>query len=55
MPTFIKVCPKCGHHNPEYENACVVCTYFIGMETPVPAPAGGDEAAQPEMPPVLVP
>ncbi len=35
MTTFIKVCPKCGQHNPEYENACSVCTHFIGMETPV--------------------
>ncbi len=38
MSKFIKVCPKCGHQNPEYENACLVCTYFIGMETPLPAP-----------------
>ncbi|MGD8931239.1 MAG: FHA domain-containing protein [Chromatiales bacterium] len=34
MTTFVKICPKCGHHNPEYENACSVCTHFIGMETP---------------------
>jgi pSer/pThr/pTyr-binding forkhead associated (FHA) protein len=33
MTTFVKICPKCGHHNPEYENACSVCTHFIGMET----------------------
>jgi hypothetical protein len=35
MSTFIKICPKCAQHNPEYENACVACGYFIGMETPV--------------------
>jgi hypothetical protein len=34
MTTFVKICPKCGHRNPEYENACSVCTHFIGMETP---------------------
>jgi hypothetical protein len=45
MPIFIKVCPKCGHHNPEYENACAVCTDFIGMETPIPAPSS---ASQPQ-------
>ena len=38
MSTFIKICPKCGHYNPEYENACVLCADFIGMETPIAAP-----------------
>lgn len=37
MSSFIKICPKCGHHNPEYENTCVLCTDFIGMETPIAA------------------
>jgi hypothetical protein len=40
MSSFIKICPRCGHHNPEYENACAVCTDFIGMETPIPTSAG---------------
>jgi pSer/pThr/pTyr-binding forkhead associated (FHA) protein len=44
MSTFIKICPKCGHHNPEYDNACGVCTYFIGMETPVSAPPSAPSA-----------
>ncbi len=38
MSTFVKVCPKCAHPNPEYENACELCAYFIGMESPIPAP-----------------
>ncbi|MEA2080562.1 MAG: FHA domain-containing protein [Pseudomonadota bacterium] len=45
MSTYIKVCPKCGHHNPEYENACAACPCFIGMETPVPAPSSASEPA----------
>ncbi len=48
MSKFVKVCPKCGHRNPEYENACLVCTCFIGMETPVPAPAPVEDTAQPD-------
>lgn len=51
MADFVKICPKCGHANPEYENACTVCAYFIGMESPVAAntaavqstPSRGDE------------
>lgn len=39
MSAFVKICPKCGHHNPEYENACAQCACFIGMETPVSAPS----------------
>ena len=45
MSTFIKICPKCGQHNPEYENVCTVCTDFIGMETPIPAPSPASEQA----------
>mgnify|MGYP001822279933 CR=1 FL=1 len=59
MSTFIKICPKCAHQNPEYENACAACAYFIGMETPVssttakasPGAGGGEvhpQAAEPE-------
>ena len=43
MSSFIKICPKCGHHNPEYENACTQCGDFIGMETPIPAPSPLDD------------
>jgi len=46
MSSFIKICPKCGHHNPEYENACAVCTDFIGMETPIPAQSPAVEPTQ---------
>lgn len=48
MTTFVKVCPKCGHHNLEYENACSICTNFIGMETPVPASQAQREPVAPE-------
>lgn len=46
MASFVKICPKCGHANPEYENACTVCSYFIGMETPVAANAVPAKSAQ---------
>ena len=48
MRTFVKICPKCGQHNPEYENACSVCAHFIGMETPVPASTTQGERIAPE-------
>jgi len=44
MSSFIKICPKCGQHNPEYENVCAACSDFIGMETPVPAPSFASES-----------
>ncbi len=50
MTTFVKVCPKCGQHNPEYENACSICTNFIGMETPIPASQALHEPATPAEP-----
>ena len=39
MPQFVKICPKCGQANPEYENLCTACQQFIGMEPAVPKPA----------------
>ncbi len=53
MTTFVKVCPKCGQHNPEYENACSICTNFIGMETPIPESQLQREAVTPE--PKIIP
>jgi len=38
MTEFIKICPKCQHLNPEYENICSQCQQFIGMEAAVPKP-----------------
>ncbi len=35
MAEFVRICPRCGSDNPEYENTCQQCDYFIGMETPV--------------------
>lgn len=43
MSSFVKICPKCGQHNPEYENTCVVCTNFIGIETPIAASSSAGE------------
>jgi hypothetical protein len=37
MAEFVRICPKCGHINPEYENLCTACNQFIGMESAVPA------------------
>ncbi len=61
MPQFVKICPKCGRANPEYENLCGECQQFIGMEPAVPKPAAppptasepADAAAQPN--PVAAP
>jgi len=39
MTDFVRICPKCGHSNPEYENACSACNQFIGMEAAVPRSA----------------
>ncbi len=38
MVEFVKICPKCGDINPEYENLCAKCRQFIGMESSVPKP-----------------
>lgn len=38
MTEFVKICPKCKHHNPEYATVCERCTYFIGMEQPTTRP-----------------
>lgn len=48
MTKFVKVCPKCSHHNPEYENICGQCQHFIGMEAPVKA---SSSPQLPETPP----
>ena len=49
MPQFVKICPKCGRSNPEYENLCADCQQFIGMEPAVPKPAeSGQTRAEPD-------
>lgn len=37
MSAYIKVCPLCGHHNPEWDDICggSGCNQFLGMITPV--------------------
>jgi hypothetical protein len=42
-PGFIKRCPKCGASNPEYENLCQQCGFFIAMEAAQPAPVAAPE------------
>jgi len=44
VPEFVKICPKCGEINPEYENLCRGCQLFIGMEPSVVRPAEAPEA-----------
>lgn len=39
MTEFVRICPRCSHINPEYENLCAECQQFIGMEPSVPRPA----------------
>jgi hypothetical protein len=48
MAEFVRVCPRCGQANPEYENLCSGCNQFIGMEPAVPAPAAASPAPAPE-------
>lgn len=36
---FVKICPKCATSNPEYENLCQKCGFFIAMEPAQMAPA----------------
>ncbi len=38
MTEFVKICPQCRRVNPEYENICVQCQQFIGMEPAIPKP-----------------
>lgn len=57
-PGFIKLCPKCGTQNPEYESLCQRCGFFIAMEpaqAAMEAPAAETAATQasPARPPVL--
>lgn len=58
MAEFVRICPKCGTENPEYEAVCTSCDQFIGMESAVPAPAspkpetgGAPPEAQTHVPP----
>ncbi len=37
MAEFVRICPRCGNANPEYENVCSTCNQFIGMEAAAPA------------------
>lgn len=47
MAEFVKICPKCGEINPEYENLCRGCQLFIGMEPSVVRPCEPPAAAPP--------
>jgi len=53
MTDFVKICPRCGTPNPEYENLCSECGQFVGMEPSVPRPAEAPTPppAPPEEPP----
>lgn len=43
MVDFVRLCPKCSHVNPEYENLCAACQQFIGMQPSVLRPEEGGE------------
>jgi hypothetical protein len=52
MVEFVRVCPRCGTANPEYENLCRKCNHFIGMEAAIdsaqaPAPAERSQSQGP--------
>ena len=51
MSDFVKICPKCGDHNPEGVNTCQKCSHFLGMVRPVPRPAPPSEEPVPEISP----
>lgn len=36
MADYVRICPRCGRANPEFENACSACGHFIGMEPAIP-------------------
>jgi hypothetical protein len=55
MSRFVKICSKCRHANPEFENICGRCGHFIGMETPVIAAPPSPPAPQPPAPESAVP
>jgi len=42
---FVRICPKCQHLNPEYENLCLQCQQFIAMEPSVKRPPEEAEPA----------
>ncbi|OEU66981.1 MAG: hypothetical protein BBJ57_05175 [Desulfobacterales bacterium PC51MH44] len=44
MLEHIKICPKCGHHNPEWEEVCCdeSCDQFLGMVEPIAASSVAD-------------
>ncbi len=46
MAERVRICPRCGRTNPEYENVCTGCDQFIGMEPATAAPP--TPAADPE-------
>lgn len=43
---FVKICPKCGTSNPEYENLCQECGFFIAMEPAQAAPTPSPQAKE---------
>ncbi|MEI6412634.1 MAG: FHA domain-containing protein [Pseudomonadota bacterium] len=44
MTLYVKVCPRCGQVNPEYQSLCEMCGYFIGQEAAQTDPAAADSS-----------
>jgi len=55
MTEFVKICPRCGRFNPEYENLCGGCGQFIAMEPSLPRPPEPAAAPQPIPEPATAP
>jgi hypothetical protein len=48
MTTYIKICPRCGHENHEFADACEIDGEFLGIVPAVPAPEKSEEKKVPE-------
>lgn len=52
MSEYVKICPKCGHHNPEESDLCdnPECSEFLGMVVSIPAPIQPDRVQETALP-----
>ncbi len=52
MSEYVKICPKCGYHNPEQNDLCdnPECSEFLGMVVAIPTPTQPDRAQETALP-----
>ena len=43
---YVKICPKCATANPEAENTCLKCGFFLGMVQAVPPPKKPEQTSE---------